>query len=123
MDVSTRLAAEILGVTSKRVDNLLVRLQGDLGLAGVQGRSRSISPETIELLAISLLLNRDTGAPLGRAMMLAREIIQAESGTVPLGALASLRFDVSRLRALLQQALADALEDHSEPKRGRPRRA
>jgi hypothetical protein len=120
MNVSTRVAAEILGVTTKRVDNLLVRLRVELGLAGVQGRSRVISQETVELLAVSLLLNRDTGASMSRAMTLAREIIRADKGTVPLGALASLHFDVARLRALLQQALADALEDQSAPRRGRP---
>lgn len=76
----------------------------------------------MELLAITLLINRDTGAPLKRALELARRVVASTDGSIALGGLGSLGFDLTRLKRLLQEALADALDDHVAPRRGRPRR-
>jgi hypothetical protein len=76
--------------------------------------------QTVELLAMTLLLQRDLGLSIPRSLNLAGRL-QAQQGEVQLGVLASLHFDLARLRSVLQQALAAAVEDHIEPRRGRPR--
>jgi hypothetical protein len=119
MQLSSVLAADVLGISRKRLDNLLL----SLGMAGRQGRSRELGIETVETLALTLLLQRDLGVSAARASEFAAQLRQSESGVAPLGVLGSLHFDMGRLRSVLQNALASAVEDHRAPRRGRPRGA
>lgn len=118
--ISSRLACDVLGVDGKRLDNLLLSLGTELGGSGRQGRSRKLSVEILELLAITLLLQRDLGLSAKRGFTLACQLSDSEDGTAPIGVLASLHFDTARLRSVLHNALASATEDHSDPRRGRP---
>lgn len=121
MKISSQLAAEVLGVSRKRLDNALFGLRGSFEVSGKQGRSREIPVDHLELLALVLLLQRDLGLSLRTAFPLARTLVGSESGVAKLGVLGSLHFDMPRLRSVLQQALAGSVEDHVAPLRGRPR--
>ena len=117
---STTLTAEVLGVPTKTVDNLIVQAgRGSVPL-GQRGSSRTISLEIIERFALALLLRRDLDVPSVRAMQLAEQL-QRDDGRAALGVIGSLHFDVTRLRSVLQQSLAAAIEGHSPRTRGRPR--
>jgi hypothetical protein len=120
MMFSTRLAAEVLGVSDKTVDNLIVHAGRGSVPRGRRGSSRVISLDVIERFALALLLRRDIGVSAMRAMPLAEQL-QRNGGHVTLGVIGSLDFDMSRLRSVLQQSLAAAIEGHSPPVRGRPR--
>lgn len=120
MSISTLLASEVLGVGRKRLDNLLVSLREVLGQQGRQGRSRQLTIDTLEVLAVTLLLQRDLGVSARRGLSLAQNLRSSDSGIAPVGVLASLHFDMTRLRSVLHNALAEAVEDHSVPRRGRP---
>jgi hypothetical protein len=121
MAFSSLLSADVLGVSRKRLDNVLIALGKEIAPRGRQGKSRSFSVDQLELLALVLLLQRDLGVSSSRALDLARTLKASEFGVAPLGTLASLHFDMDRLRSVLQQALAGAVEDHVAPRRGRPR--
>src|SRR5262245_49807553 len=120
MQLSTSLASEVLGISRRRLENLLLALRGRLVAPGKQGKSRGIAMEQLELLTLVLLLQRDMGLSAMRAFPLASEISRSEYGVARLGALGSFHFDLPRLRSVLQQALASAVEHHEAPRRGRP---
>lgn len=120
MSYSTNEAALALGTTPKRLDNMLSR---DLGLPvdrGRQGRTRVVNEVLIERLAVALLLQRDLGVPLRRAVDLSGQLVASSSHQVDVGTLASLHFDLPALRLVLQNALADVVQDRVPIKRGRP---
>jgi hypothetical protein len=120
MSISTALAADVLGVSRKQLDNLLLALGAELSPEGRQGKSRDIPHDSLQLIAVTLLLRRDLGLSAKRALKLAQRVSQSENGVTRLGVLASLHFDLGRLRSVLQQALASAVEDQTIPRRGRP---
>ena len=122
MNLTTAQAAYVLGVTPKQLDNLFSRLGSAAGDGGRQGRSREVSLEVVEVLAVTLLISRDTAAPQWRAHQIAMAVVNSTDGSTEIGALGSLRFDLRRLRSLLQLALADTMEGRVTPKRGRPRK-
>ena len=122
MSVSTAVAADALGLSAKKLDNLLNRSARVMVSVGRQGRRRRISPEAIERLAVALLLRRDLGVPLSRGLNLADQLRSSRESQVPVGVLGSLQFDMTRLRSVLEQALADAVDGHESPRRGRPRK-
>jgi hypothetical protein len=120
MMISTSLASEVLGVSIKAVDNLIVHAGRGSVPRGRRGSSRSIPLEVVERFALALLLRRDLGVSAVRAMQLAEQL-QRGAGQATLGVIGSLHFDMTRLRSVLQQSLAAAIEGHSPRARGRPR--
>jgi hypothetical protein len=120
---STAESAGALGISAKRLDNLLTGPARSLVPKNGNGRSRELSVELVELLAISLLLRRDLGIPIIRALELARALIAEPDHQIQIGALGSLHFDVTALRSVLQNALSDVIEDSLRPRRGRPPRS
>ena len=121
MAYSTIEASLALGITPKRLDNLLSRELG-LGVSrGRQGKARVIGDVLVERLAVALLLQRDLEIPLRRAVDIASQLVASGSQQVGVGALASLHFDLQALRLVLQNALADVVQDRIAVRRGRPR--
>src|SRR6267154_1255668 len=118
---STAETALALGIGEKRLDNLLTGPARPLVPKKGNGRSRELSAESVELIAIALLLRRDLGAPVARALQLAASLVASPGQCAPIGTLGSLHFDVAALRSVLQNALSDAIEDSVRPRRGRPR--
>jgi hypothetical protein len=117
--LTTATAAVALGISQKRLDNILARRPYALVASGRRGRSRKLSPHLLEHVAVAILLNRDLGTPLGDSIRLARSLIGGD-GHHALGALGSLRFDLASLRHSLDDAIASALEETPTPRRGRP---
>ncbi|HLA91231.1 MAG TPA: hypothetical protein VJL28_12465 [Gemmatimonadaceae bacterium] len=118
--ITTATAALALGIEAKALDNLLNSGANELLPPGERGRSRRIPLDVLELITLVLLLKRDLGVPVTRAVEIAQAIHRAPHGEIRLGSLAVLRFDVARLRDVLQRAIADALETVVPPRRGRP---
>ncbi|MDA1082165.1 MAG: hypothetical protein O2973_10900 [Gemmatimonadetes bacterium] len=117
---STSDVALALGLELKRLDNILVRHCRASLPSGGHGTARVIQESVVERLAVALLLQRDLGMPLQHGWPLAEEIISSHDGRVPVGTLGTLGFDVRRLRAVVRQALADAVQDRTPVRRGRP---
>ena len=120
---STMEAADALGISSKRLDNILTGPARPLIPPGINGRSRTIQLVVIEIIAIALLLERDLGISMSRGLTLASEFIREPTTDIAIGSLGSLHFDVARLKSILQNALNDVLDGQSRPKRGRPSHA
>ena len=121
MAYSTAEAALALGTTTKHLDNILSREPARVVGRGRQGKSRIIDESLIEHVAVALLLRRDLGMPFRRALDIAGKIVTSSSHHVGVGMLASLHFDLPALRLVLQQALADVVQDRNPILRGRPR--
>ena len=118
--VSTDAAAVALGVDRKTVDNVLAREASRFVGQGRRGKSRRISMDSLELIAVALILNRDLGVSIARGLQLAVEIVASPEGRVNIGSLGSLTFDLPHLRAPLGLAVDDAIEGVAPKTRGRP---
>lgn len=116
--ISPRLAAEVLGIQPKLLDNLIARTETGVR-RGSRGLERRISAGDLERIALALLLRRDMGLSSSRAMQVAGDL-QESGGELAIGVLGSLRFDLTRLRSVIQQALADGIDSHVPRPRGRP---
>ena len=103
----TSEAADALGISAKRLDNILTGPARLLVPQGINGRSRTIQLTVIESLAIALLLERDLGISIGRGLALAAQLLQRPTTDIAIGALGSLHFDVARLKSVLQNVLTD----------------
>ena len=119
--ISTETAAVALGVDRKLLDNVLSREARKLLGPGRRGKSRRISMDAIELIAIALILNRDLGVSLARALQLAVEVVASPAGRINIGSLGSLTFDLQHLREPLEHAINEAIEGVAPKTRGRPR--
>lgn len=120
---STAETADALGISAKRLDNILTGPASSLVPTGRNGRSRTIPLVVIESLAIALLLERDLGISVSRGLTLADQLARKPADGIAIGALGSLHFDVARLKSILQNALSDVVDGRTRPKRGRPSRA
>jgi len=122
MTYSTREVANALGVPLKRLDNILGTAARSMVAKGAPGRSRMIPVQIVDQLALAFLLERDLGMPTSRSVGISSGLLQSPGGSLRVGVLGTLQYDVQRLRAVVRQALANALEGTGRPRRGRPRR-
>jgi hypothetical protein len=118
---SSGIASAAIGVSTRQLDNFIHRYCRSTVPTGTQGRSRSMPHAAVELAAIALILARDLGCRPASAVALAARILANEGPDLALGSLCTLRFDLRRLRRVLNRALADAIEDSAPSRRGRPR--
>lgn len=119
--LSTRVAAAALGVRTKTLDNILAREARSLLRSGSRGRSRRLPISALERIAVAMILNRDAGIGIARALEIAERLLGDNSTSISLGSLTILAFDVAQLRKILERSVDDALESVAEPTRGRPR--
>lgn len=119
MNYSTADAALALGVGEKRLDNILNGPARSLLRPGTQGSARALTEDIITRVAIALLVHRDLSVPLKDGIALAGHLLESDRGEVAVGTLASVRFNIPRLRAVLRQSLADAVQDRIPVRRGR----
>lgn len=123
-NLSTGAAAAVLGVDRKVLDNILTKEASSLLAKGARGRSRKIDFPTLRLVAIALIIVRDVGVSVARGLQLAEQVgVGQEAGSVSLGSLMSLHFDVGQFERALELAVADAMEEYMPRRRGRPPRA
>ena len=118
--LSTDTAAFALGVDRKVIDNVLSREARSLVGRGRRGKSRRISVDALEQIAVALILHRDLGVGIARGLQLALELLAAPHGHVAIGTLGSLSFDLKHLRDTIERATDDALEGIAQRTRGRP---
>jgi len=118
--LSTNASASALGVDRKTLDNVLARDGRSLIAEGSRGRSRRISIDVLERIAVALILNRDLGVSIAKGLALAEQVIGSPSSPVIVGSLSTLTFDLPRLRKALERSIDEALESVAERIRGRP---
>lgn len=118
---SVDTAASAIGVSTRKLDNFLRRQLGDLIAKGSQGRARTIPHSAVERAAVAMILMRDLGCRPAKAVALAARLTENSGSELPIGTLTTLGFDLSRLRLVLDQTLADAVETATPSRRGRPR--
>ena len=113
-------AAVALRVPSKWIDNLLARHR----IAGVprgrQGLQRRLGPEALLRVAVTRLLVRDLGLPVGRAVILAERACESRRGDVTPSPHLALRVDLAALEQELTDCLVDGAHMLAAPRRGRP---
>jgi hypothetical protein len=111
------VSALALGIEPKWIDNVL----SHFALPGVeqeaQGKSRRLDDRAVLRLAVLIRLQRDLGIPIGKAIPLASQLVDA--GSVVTGDVV-VTVDVERLRDSLAAQLANAVEVAVAPVRGRP---
>jgi len=118
--LSTDTSAAALGIDRKTLDNMLAREGRSLIGAGSRGRSRRISVDALERIAVALILNRDLGVSIAKGLALAEQVVGSPSSQVIVGSLSTLTFDLPRLRKALERSIDEALESVAERTRGRP---
>lgn len=112
-------AALTLGTSIKWLDNVLSHNR----VAGVaqqrQGISRRLTVESLEGLAVTVLLIRELGLPTAKAIAVAEDLAKNDGRYIASQGLI-LTLDLSSFRAELLARLESAVEIAPVPKRGRP---
>jgi hypothetical protein len=131
------LVALALEVHPKWLDNVLSHHAVPGVAGGRQGRTRAIAPSAVLTLAVALLLMRDLGAPIARALQAAASLVagrregdasqrEAPSATasgvteMALGPELRLRLDLAAVERRLARRLVEASEGWGPRRRGRP---
>ena len=116
--------AVTLKVPAKWIDNVLSHHSVPGVLQARQGVSRRLSPQAVTTLEIALQLVRSAALPLGRALAIAQQVVQAgtSEATVQLSRSVALVVDAGAIRAETSLRLAEAVEIAPRPRRGRPPR-
>jgi plasmid maintenance system antidote protein VapI len=84
-----------------------------------QGISRAISPSAVLTVAVALELSGALGTPPREALDLAKAVLLGE-GEHRQGELVTVRVDVRAVERRMAIRLAEAVEAHPQPRRGRP---
>lgn len=120
--ITSQTAAQVLEITPKQLDNLLLRIgevasSSESGSKGRQGRERRIPIKTLPELALTLELVAELGVGVRDGFRIAAELCAGRrhaAGHVTLGA------DLDGLRDQIDQRLAAAIETTVRARRGRP---
>jgi len=120
--ITSQTAAQVLEITPKQLDNLLLRIGGgasssESGSKGRQGRERRIPIKILPELALTLELMAGLGVGVRDGYRLAAAL--CSGGDQEAGHL-TLRADLEGLRDQIDQRLAAAIETTVRAKRGRP---
>jgi len=122
--ITSQTAAQVLQITPKQLDNLLLRIGGvasssESGSKGCQGRERRIPIKTLPELALTLELMTGLGVGIRDGYRIASALCSGRDhavGHLTIGA------DLDDLRDLIDRRLALAIETTVRAKRGRPPR-
>ncbi len=112
-------AALTLGTSIKWLDNVLSHNRVSGVAQQRQGVSRRLSVESLVGLAVAILLVRELGLPIAKAIAVAERLAKNEGRYIASREL-MLTLDLSSLRADLLERLENAVEIAPVPKRGRP---
>lgn len=116
--VTSDTAAAVLGVSRRQLDNALSRIGSAAIDIGRQGVSRRIPINRLPVLFVALELTARTGLPVRRSYQVAAALVAREF--VP-GPYLRLEVDLDRIRRIIDERLAVAIETTVTPVRGRPR--
>ncbi len=116
---SSIVVANALGVDPRWLDSVVVQHR----IAGVnrerQGVSRAISPSAVITIAVAIALIEALHLPIGAALELAASLISGGGDHTPAEGM-SIHVDVSAIERRISARLAEAVEAHPPPRRGRP---
>ena len=113
------VVAAALGVDPRWVDNVLA-LHSIVGVIRErQGVTRTISPDAVLTIAIARDLSAAVGASTGVALQLAAGLIPTGEHSPMPGVI--IRIDLGAVKGRLAARLAEAVDSHPPPPRGRPR--
>ena len=112
-------AALTLGTSVKWLDNVLSHNRVSGIVQERQGVSRRLTVEGLVGLALAVLLVREIGLPIAKAIGVAENLARNEGRYVASRGL-MLTLDLSSFRADLLERLENAVEIAPVPKRGRP---
>jgi hypothetical protein len=112
-------AALTLGTSVKWLDNVLSHNRVSGIAQGRQGVSRRLTVEGLVGLALAVLLVREIGLPIAKAIAVAENLAKNEGRYIASRGL-MLTLDLSSFRADLLERLENAVEVAPIPKRGRP---
>lgn len=123
--ITSQTAAQVLEITPKQLDNLLLRIGGvasstEIGSSGRQGRERRIPIRTLPELALTLELIAGFGVGVRDGYRIAAALCSGREhqvGHLTLGA------DLEALIDRIDERLASAIETTVRARRGRPPRA
>lgn len=123
--ITSQTAAQVLEITPKQLDNLLLRIGGvasntESGSQGRQGRERRIPIKTLPELALTLELMTGLGVGIRDGYRIASELCSGRDHAV--GHL-NISADLGSLTNQIDQRLAAAIETTVRAKRGRPPRS
>jgi len=114
-------AALTLGTPVKWLDNLLSHNRVSAIARERQGVSRRLTVEGLVGLALAVLLVRELGLPIAKAITVAENLAENE-GRYIMPQQLMLTLDLSSFRTHLLERLESAVEMAPIPKRGRPRK-
>ncbi len=122
--ITSQTAAQVLQITPKQLDNLLLRIGGvasnaESGSKGRQGRERRIPIKILPELALTLELMTGLGVGIRDGYRIASGLCSGRD--LEVGHI-SVRAALERLRDRIDQRLALAIETTVRAKRGRPPR-
>lgn len=112
-------AALTLGTSVKWLDNVLSHNRVSGIARGRQGVSRRLTVEGLVDLALAVLLVRELGLPIPKAIAVAENLAKNEGRYIASRGL-MLSLDLSSFRTGLLERLETAVEIAPVPKRGRP---
>jgi hypothetical protein len=112
-------AALTLGTSMKWLDNVLSHNRVSGVTQQRQGVSRRLTVEGLVGLAVGILLVRELGLPIAKAIAVAENLTKNEGRYIASQGL-MLTLDLSSFRTDLLERLENAVEIAPVPKRGRP---
>ena len=118
---STVVAAAALRVERRWLDMVVAQHRIEGVQRERQGVSRAISPGAVMTIAVALELIDALHTPVARALYLAKALLDADGDHAPANGM-RLRVDLLSIERELASRLAEAVERHPPPKRGRPPR-
>lgn len=120
--ITSQTAAQILEITPKQLDNLLLRIGFEaLGTPGRQGRARRIPIRALPELALTLEIISGFGTTTREAHRIAASICETRH-PYRTGHL-WLDTNLDELRTRIDQHLGAAIETTVRARRGRPRKS
>ena len=108
-----------LGISMKWLDNVLSHNRVSGVIQQRQGVSRRLTVESLVGLAVVILLVRELGLPVAKAIAVAENLAKNEGRYIASRGL-MLTLDLSSFRTDLLERLENAVEIAPVPKRGRP---
>jgi hypothetical protein len=112
-------AALALSRDAKWLDNTLSHFKVPGVQQKTQGVARRLSVDSVVVLAVTIIVGDELGAPVARALEISQRLI-ATGGRYSADTGLSLELDLSSLRAQVLENLEQAVEIAPVPRRGRP---
>lgn len=112
-------AALALEQDAKWLDNILSHFEVPGVQQKTQGVTRRLSVDSLVVLAVTIIVGDELGAPIARALEISQRLI-ATSGRYSTDTGLTIQLDLPSLRTRVLENLEQAVEIAPVPRRGRP---